>query len=88
MIKIIKSSRDRDIILKNNYTYEIKLYRITYVKQWCTTRTCHAKATSDLNYKINFMVFKVIPEHNHETDYDKGHKKTKIYEMKEAIRAT
>lgn len=86
MIKIIKSEKDKDLLIKDNFTFEIKSVTHNRVYWRCSVRTCKAKIHSPLHYNDAYdsLIFK--NDHNHMPDLRDIIKKEEIHKMKMEIK--
>lgn len=79
---IVKSQKERDQIICENYIYEKK--RITLMKTtWrCIRKLCNSLAQTEIQYQNNLSSFVLIYPHNHEPDTVIALKKIMLEKMK------
>ncbi|KAG0441209.1 hypothetical protein DMUE_1223 [Dictyocoela muelleri] len=76
----IKSQRNNDILIHNNYMYN-KIEELQNKIVWrCQKRTCCGRVESYLD-----KTFKIIREHNHHCDLSKARKAINMHKIKEMV---
>lgn len=68
MTELIKSQKNKDQIVYENFIYEIKRQRRNFIEWRCVHKSCNSIGKSAINYTTNLASFFVVREHNHASD--------------------
>lgn len=82
---MLKSSKNSDWIIKDNFIYRIKKRNSSTINWVCLIESCNATGKSLPTYINNLDSFSEIIPHNHNLDVTMVIKNTKMHEMKELI---
>ena len=86
MAFIIKSVKECDLIVENDYIYNMTKRNANTINWRCRIRNCGSTATTSLDYVLRIQNFYSTGEHNHEPETSLVIKLSKTYEMKQLIR--
>ena len=88
MISIVKSQKNADQIIFDNYIYEKKRVLTNHISWRCTIKSCSSTAVSVIDYMTNLSSFRILSQHNHAADTIISTKKIALEKMKEMVVTT